>query len=142
MTPPTLFRTAVCGLLLAASVAAADDLEKLAGKWSVKKTDDRGESYTQTLEIKKDKLTFQIHRSDGTLRIFATGDVKLEKLGPFNAIKIINIKAGANESETSPVDDDRTLIYQLDENTWTLASNFDKERNQKPSVDVYRRADK
>jgi uncharacterized protein (TIGR03067 family) len=138
----SLSRTAACGLLLFASGALADDLEKLAGKWSVNKTNDQGQAYTQSIEIKKDKFTFRIMRSDGTLRLYATGDVKLDKLGPFNVMKLTNIKAGQSESDTGPLDDDRALIYQLEENSWTVASNFDKERNQKPAVDVYRRADK
>ncbi|HXT40247.1 MAG TPA: hypothetical protein VN887_09505 [Candidatus Angelobacter sp.] len=129
-------------LLAAASNAAADDLEKMAGKWSAKKTTDEGQSYTQTIEIKKDKLVFRIAGSDGATRLYATGDVKVEKLGPFNIMKVTNIKAGQSEAEMNPVDDDRTLIYQLGDDTWTIASDFDRERRSPPSLAVYRRLEK
>ena len=129
-------------LLTAASNAAADDLEKLAGKWSAKRTADDGQSYTQTIEIKKDKLVFRIAGSDGATRLYATGDAKVEKLGPFSILKVTNIKAGQSETETNPVDDDRTLIYQLSDDTWTVASDFDRERRRPPSLDVYKRLEK
>jgi hypothetical protein len=38
------------------------------------------------------------------------------------------------------VDDQYVSIYRLEGDTWTMASSFDKEREQqKPSLDVYRR---
>ena len=138
----SLFCAGTLALLLMTSNAVADDLEKLAGKWSVNKTNEQGQSYTQTIEIKKDKLTFRIAGGDSAAHLYAIGDIKLEKLGPFNVMKVTNIKAGQSESDTNPVDDDRTLIYQLADNTWTVASNFDKERDRKPAIDVYKRADK
>ena len=138
----SLFCLGVVALSVVASSALADDLEKLAGKWSVKKTNNEGQAITQTIEIKKDKLIFRVVGSDGETHLYATGDIKLEKLGPFNVMKVTNLKGGPSESELNPVDDDRTLIYQLGDNTWTVASNFDKEREQKPSVDVYKKAEK
>ena len=38
----------------------ADDADLLAGKWSVKKVNDEGQKYTQSVEIKQDKFDFQI----------------------------------------------------------------------------------
>lgn len=131
----TLLTTA----LLAHASLLADDLERLAGKWVVTKTTDEGQKYSQVIEIKKDKLTFKILDQDQSVRLYAEGTIKLEKLGPFNVMKVTDIKGGSNENDLSPVDDDRTLIYQLGYDTWTIASNFDKQRDQKPSVDVYKR---
>ena len=45
--------------MFAAGALSAADAELLAGKWSVKKTNDKGENYTQTLEIKPNKFVFQ-----------------------------------------------------------------------------------
>ena len=137
----TLLTTfAVCaGMALCLTTTRADDLEKLAGKWSVNKTNEQGQAFSQTIEIKKDKLIFKIVGTDGNVYLHATGDLKLEKCGSFSVMKITNIKAGRSESEMEPVDDDRASIYQLGYDTWTLASNFDKERDQKPTVDVYRK---
>jgi len=135
----SILPAAFIGLLVTASFARADDLEKIAGKWTVNRTNDQGQAITQTIEIKKDKLTFKIIGSDGNVRLFAAGDVKLEKCGVFNVMKVTNIKAGETESEANPVDDDRTLIYQLGSDTWTIATNFDKEREQPPRVDTYKK---
>lgn len=137
-----LFRVGVFALLLAASSAFAGDLEMLAGKWSVKKTNDQGQSYTQTIEIKKNKMTFTMAGADGQVRLFATGDIKLEKLGPFSVMKITNLEAGQSASDLKSVDDDRTLIYQISDDSWTAATNFDKEREEKPSLDVYKKVTK
>jgi hypothetical protein len=134
--------TAISALLVTSSLVRADDLEKIAGKWSVNRTSEQGQAVTQTIEIKKDKLTFKVVGSDGNTRLFAAGDVKLEKCGPFNVMKVTNIKAGESESEANPIEDDRTLVYQLGDNTWTIASNFDKEREQEPRVDVYKKVTK
>jgi uncharacterized protein (TIGR03067 family) len=128
----------VCWILFALSVSA-DDLDKLSGKWSVNKTNDQGQAYAQTIEVKKDKFTFKISGKDGSVYLYAEGHIKVEKLGPFQVIKLTDIKAGQSETDTQSIDDDRTSIYQLDRDTWTLASNFDKERNQKPVVDVYKK---
>ena len=71
----------------------------------------------------------------------AEGDVKLDKAGPFKTMVFTNIKAGESDSDLSPIDDTYTSIYRIGEdNTWTLLTNFDKDRDQqKPSLDVYRK---
>ena len=135
-------RAGIVSLLLAVSSAVAGDLETLAGKWMVNKTNDQGLAYTQTIEIKKNKMTLSIAAADGQVRLYATGDIKLEKLGAFSMMKITNLEAGASASDLKPVDDDRSLVYQLSDDTWTVASNFDKERQQKPALDVYKKASK
>ena len=138
---PTFFSLLTI-FMFCSSSAIADDLERLAGKWSLNKTNAEGQAYSQTIEIKKDKFTFKIVGSDDKVRLYAEGEIKLEKLGPFQVIAFTKIKAGQSASELEPVDDDRTSIYQLGDDTWTLGSNFDKERNQKPSADVYKKVAK
>ena len=128
---------------LFALTALADDLAKLEGKWSVKKTNGEGQTFTQTLEIKKDTFKFKIIRGDDKVAIYAEGKLKLEKSGPFNVVKFTDIKAGASDSDTSAIDDDHVSIYVLGDNTWTVAANFDKDRDdQKPSLDAYVKAAK
>lgn len=134
---------AAAALFASSALAAENDLDKIQGKWEVQKTNGRGEKVKQVLEIKKDKLTFRVIGADDQLRLFAAGQVKLEKLGPFSILKVIDIKAGQSESDTDAIDDDRTIVYQLKEDTLTLASNLDKERDdQPPALDVYRKASK
>ncbi len=128
----------------AVSVAPAfgEGLDSLAGKWSVQKTNEDGQSYTQQIEIKKSKFTFTICGRDGETRLYAEGDVKLDKAGPLNVIVFSNIKAGQSSSDTQAVDDTYTSIYKFQEDgSWVMATNFDKDRErQKPSLDIYRKA--
>ncbi|MSU21934.1 MAG: hypothetical protein EXS30_11140 [Pedosphaera sp.] len=121
----------------------SDDLAKLEGKWVVKKTNGDGQAFTQIVEIKKDKFTLSIVGSDGKVRLYAEGALKLAKLGSFNSIQFLNIKAGASELDLQPIDDDHISIYMLEEGSWTVASNFDKDRgDQKPSLDTYKKVQK
>jgi hypothetical protein len=135
-----IFAGAFLGLLMSGVAAlAADDLSALSGKWSTKKTNDQG-SFTQTIEIKKDKFVFQIIGGDDNVVIYAEGDLKLDKLGPFTSAKFFHIRGGPSAGNTTEVDDEYISVYVLDEDTWTLSTNFDKQReNQKPGVDVYKR---
>jgi hypothetical protein len=121
--------------------ASADDLEGLAGKWTTQKTNDGGQRYTQQIEIKKNKFTFKISDPDGQTRLYAEGEVKLEKAGPFKVIVFSNIKAGQSSTEADAIEDTYTSIYKLaDDGAWLLVTNFDKDRDsQKPSLDVYRK---
>ena len=133
------FGFCVAALLCCCSVFA-DDLQSLTGKWSVKKVNGRGQNITQTIEIKKDKFIFQILSSDDSVVIYAEGDFSLEKLGPFTAARFSHIRGGNSASNLDDVDDVFVSVYTLDGDSWTMASNFDKQRDgQKPSVDVYSR---
>ncbi len=125
--------------VICASPGRAGDLENLAGRWSVKKTNDQGSSFTQTIEVKRDKFIFQILGSDGNVAIHAEGDLKLESLGPFKSVKFTNIKAGQSAADIQSTDAEYASIYILGDDTWTVASNFDKERQQKPAIDVYQK---
>jgi len=119
-----------------------EDLDALAGKWSVQKTNEDGQRYTQQIEIKKNKFTFKIANPAGESQLYAEGDAKLDKAGPFKVIVFSNIKAGRSSSETDSIDDTYTSIYKLDgDNTWMLVTNFDKDRErQKQRLDVYHKA--
>jgi uncharacterized protein (TIGR03067 family) len=121
--------------------AFGNDLEALAGKWSIQKTNDDGQRYTQQIEIKTNKFTFKITDRDGDTLLYAEGTVKLEKAGPFNTIVFKDIKAGQSSDQADPIDDIFTSIYKLDGDTWMLLMNFDKERGEQftPSLDVMRK---
>ncbi len=137
---PSLLCFSCTASLLCAATLVADDAGLLAGKWSVKKVNDEGQKYTQTIEIKPDnKFVFQILGEDNQTAFVAQGDFKLENLGPFKAARFFHIKAGAVGSDLNDLDDEYESVYALGEDTWTLASNFDKVREQKPALDVYQR---
>src|ERR1041384_1754767 len=107
--------TLACALALGSAPALlADDAEALVGKWSAKKTNEQGQSFSQTMEIKKGKFVFEIHDTDNQVVIHAEGDLKLEKLGPFNSTRFIHIRGGSSASDLSDLDDEYTGVYTLD----------------------------
>lgn len=124
-------------LTLAATTSRADEWDKFNGKWTAKKSGDEGRSWTQVIEINKGKFKFRILSTSGETRLYAEGDVKLEKHGPFNALKFHNMKAGESVDSIESVDEERTVIYQLGYDTLTVAADFDKERETPPSADKY-----
>jgi hypothetical protein len=135
-----LLALSFCALFAGISSLDAEDLSSLAGKWSVKKTNDQGQSFTQTIEVKKDKFVFQIIGADDNVVLYAEGDLKVDKTGPFNSAKFYHIRGGQSASNLNDVDDEYVSIYTLDGDVWTMASNFDKQRDQqKPSLDSYKR---
>jgi hypothetical protein len=126
-------------MLFATGRVVADDREALQGKWETKKVNEAGISFKQTVEIKKDKFIFQVLDLEDHVALYAEGATKLEKLGPFNSVKFLDIRGGSSSANLDEVDDEFTVVYTLDGDRWTLASNFDKQRDQKPSLDVYQR---
>ncbi len=119
---------------LGALSSFANDLEALAGKWLAEVKSPQGQNLKQSLEIKKDKFTFIIFREGGGTMIHAEGEVKVERLGPFKMARFFNIQGGSSATELEPMDDDRALIYTLENNELTAAMNFDKERDESPTV--------
>src|SRR5258708_39566948 len=101
-----------CACLTVAS-AFADDADLLNGKWLTKKTDESGQSHTQTIEIKKDKFNFQISGADNEGLFYATGDVKLQKLGPFSSIKFTNIRGGISAGKRAEMYYELVSVFSL-----------------------------
>jgi len=133
----------LCLAVAFSSSAFSEDLSMLAGKWSVQKTNEDGQRFSQVIEIKKDKFTFKVVGADGETRLYAEGDVKVDKAGPFKTVIFSNIKAGQSSSDSSPIDDTYTSIYRMgDDGTWLVVMNFDKDRDeqQKPALDAYHKA--
>ncbi len=130
-------------LLVAASASLtswADDLEKLQGKWTAKKSGDQG-SYTQRFEVKKNQWTFKVIGADDAVVLVATGELELKKQGPFSSLRLFKMKAGRSEAELEDVSEERNSVYILDETHLFVASNFDQLRgSEKPTVDSYSRA--
>src|SRR5260370_3808324 len=139
MKPSVLYSTFAASLLCTVKLVA-DDAAALCGKWSVRKVNVEGQKYTQTIEIQPDKkFVFQILGEDNQQAFIARGDFKLEKLGPFKAARFFHIKAGAAGSDLDDVDDEYESVYALSGEAWTMAANFDNDRQQQPALDVYQR---
>jgi hypothetical protein len=130
----------IVAAMVFAATGWADDLAALQGKWTVKKTGDRG-AYTQQLEIKDKKFVFKILGADDSVAFVATGEVELKKQGAFNTARFHSIKAGGSDTELEAVEEERNSVYLLDGGQFYLASNFDKARErEKPNVDAYSKA--
>ena len=130
----------IAGVSFFSFAAAADDMEALIGKWSVKKVNDQGQKVTQTFTIKKGKAAFQVLDAEGQPVLYAEGDLKLDKVGPFNAAHFVNVRGGTSADSLQDLDDEFVSIYRLDGDSLSMASFFDKEREQmRPSVDAYQR---
>jgi len=140
MRTSPLFLSLAVGVSLFTFTATADDSDALMGKWSVKKTTDQGQSITQMLTIKKGKSVFQILGAEDRVVLYAEGDLKVEKFGPFNAVRFANIRGGNSADNLQDVEDEYVSIYRLEGDTLMLATAFDKDRDQmQPSVDAYHR---
>src|SRR5437879_10539982 len=125
--------------LFAAGALSAADTELLAGKWSARKTNDKGENYTQTREIKQNKFVFQRLGADDRVEVVAEGELKLEKAGPFKSARFLHIRAGDSAADLEAVDEEYVSVYLLDGETWNVASNFDRLREEKPSLEAHQR---
>jgi hypothetical protein len=129
--------------IAAGSAAAADSsgLDRLQGVWSANRTNQEGQVLSQVLEINNDRLTFKVVGADSEIRLFAKGAVTVQKLGPFQTLKITGIQAGRSEDATEAIDDERTSVFVLEGDALTLASNFDKTRaGQPPRAETYSRS--
>jgi hypothetical protein len=121
----------------------ADELEDLQGKWTTHRKNSQGDTVKQTIEIKKSKLTFTIFGAGDEPRFIAEADLELKKAGPFHSMRLNNLRAGDSASNLNDVSDDYQLIYILTTDGLSVASNFDKERdNRKPTVDTYTKSGK
>ena len=126
---------------ISCAVFAADnaELDKLQGKWETSRTTEEGQKVTQTLEMKKDKMTFKIIDSSGASAFTATATIKPQKSGDFSTFTISDIKAGRDEDSLEAADEERSYVYLLAGGTLTIVSNIDEERERPPLLDVYKK---
>lgn len=143
MTSPIRAALLLSGLMASAALplfGADPTLDDLQGKWSTSRTNRDGQTYAVILDIRKDRLEFELRDSEGSLRMVATGTVTVEKAGPFQVLTLANIEGGRSKDDMSPVEDSRAMVCTLRDGALYLASNFDRERgSERPSVDLYRK---
>jgi hypothetical protein len=137
------FAAALLALALGTSAAeSSSSLDAVQGKWSSTKTNRDGQRYAQILEIKKDRLTFQVLDDNKEVRFVAKGSVKSEAAGPFKLLVVSNIEAGRSADDLRSVDESRSHVYTFRDGQLVLASNFDHEREkERPEVSFYVRVE-
>ena len=134
---------AICVMLFVSIVIAgaaeiSPALKSLQGKWNGERVNREGGHTKATIEIKDDKLEYHAFDNDGSLRFIAKGSLKVEKAGDLRALVITDIRAGRDQDNLTPVDDDRTSAYAIREGKLYLASGFDKPRdNERPRVEEF-----
>jgi hypothetical protein len=132
--------SALLGLLALAATTNAfgQSFADLQGKWTMKKASSRFGDATQTVEFKDQKFTYKVVSKEGDTILFAKGKAKVEKLGPFNVVKLTDIQGGGTEADVLPIDDDRTIAYMTGAGTLTVALNFDRKRdNDEPECSTF-----
>src|SRR5689334_16055665 len=80
----------------------ASDLTALQGRWTIAKTNQEGQAYSQLIQIENDQLTFQIIRADSKVLFFSKGTVKVTKTPPFDVMSITGMRAGRSEDDMQP----------------------------------------
>lgn len=130
-------------LLLAFSLGIAnlhaDDLADLTGKWSLKRKTDDGQSVTQQLTFKEGKFTFRMMTEAGSTLLYAEGSAKVETAGGIKVLALTNIKAGTSDTDANPVDEQYSAAFRKSGNTFYLASGLDREREESPRMDAYKK---
>ncbi len=125
------------GLLLPGTVLG-QSFSDIQGKWTLKKKSSRWGEVTQTVEFKNNQFTYKVASKEGDTLLYARGDAKVEKLGPFKVMKLTNVEGGYSESGLQATDDDRTIIYTTGWNSITVAVNFDRDRDgEDTEADTY-----
>lgn len=122
-----------------AMAADNSELEKLQGKWETTRTSEEGQKVKQTIELKKDKMVYKIADAGGATVFVATANVTTQKSGAFRTFTISSIKAGRDEDSLEEADADRAYVYMMGDQTLTIVSNIDEERERPPVLDVYKK---
>lgn len=131
-------RAALCLCLGVAAVQAADS-SLPEGKWTMKRVTDDGTTVVQKIVINESKLTFRMMSEGGSTIIYAEGRARVEKAGDIKVLMLDNIKAGPSESEAQLITETFQAPFRLGYNTLYLASGLDRERDDAPRMDVYKK---
>ncbi len=124
---------------LNATSLSADDLGSLAGKWSLKRKLDDGQTVTQQLVFKADKVSFRMMTEGGSTLLYAEGTAKVTTTGGVKVLSLTNLKAGQSDTDIQPIEEQYSAPFRVSGNICYLASGLDKEREESPRVDVYRK---
>ena len=126
-------------LLLTSGLLRGAEMDALVGKWSADR-EMNGQKVRFVLQLRADSFEFELQDASGEPRYHAKGKAAVAKVGSIRTLSLTDIEGGQDKADLQPVDDDRTLVYITGYNTLTVASNFDRERdNDIPAVTVYRK---
>lgn len=114
-------------------------LDELWGMWSRDLTAGEPTRYRKVIEVTQSQLTLRILALDGEARFVCRSDVKLEQIGPFKVLRLVDPQPAATtlaEGQDLPV----TWIYQVVGETLSIASYFeDASVGHAPVMEVFTR---
>ena len=139
MRSNTLLGSALLAAALTAGSLQAAEIDAIVGKWSADR-EINGQKVRFVLQIRTNAFEFEIQDTSGVPQFFAKGKARAEKAGAVRTLTLTDIEGGQDKNDLQSVGDDRTLVYITGYQTLTVASNFDRERDNDPAtVTVYRK---
>ncbi|HAV65576.1 MAG TPA: hypothetical protein DCY13_24770 [Verrucomicrobiales bacterium] len=136
---PSRFIVIACLLLLSPLCTLADDLGTLAGKWTMTRKNSEGQTVIHKLQFKENKFTFRAMSEGGSTILYAEGDAKVVTTAGVKLVSLTNIKAGASDTEIESTEEVYAAPFRVSGSTCYLASGLDREREEAPRMDVYRK---
>ncbi len=124
---------------LSVTSLSANDLASLAGKWSLKRKMDDGQTVTQQLVFKADKVSFRMMTEGGSTLLYAEGTAKVTTTGGIKVLSLTNLKAGQSDTDLQPIDEEFSAPFRVSGNVCYLASGLDRAREESPRLDAYRK---
>ena len=116
------------------------DLAELQGTWSEETAGVNGPSGRKVIEVVRDKLALSIVGLDGRAQAVWRGDVRLETLGPFKILKVLDCQARAPMVSAGPADLPEAWIYKIAGQRLVLASNLEVDADGRvPRIETYTR---
>jgi hypothetical protein len=112
----------------------APGLAELQGTWSHEATGVNGQSCRKVIEVARDRLALSIVGSDGQARVVCRGDVRLEELGPFKVLKVLDSQANASVVSTGRSGSPQAWIYRVSGQRLVLASNLEASADGREST--------
>lgn len=126
-------------LALSVSISTAEELGTLAGKWTLTRKNSDGQTVVHKLQFKDDKFTFRMMTEGGSTLLYAEGSAKVSTTANIKVVQLTGIRAGASDTEIQDVGEEYSAAFRVAGNTCYFAGGLDREREEEPRMDVYKK---
>jgi hypothetical protein len=94
-------------------------------------------------EFTRANLALSLLDPDGRVRLLCCGEPKLEQIGPFKVLKVLDVCSREPEAQAGPCAWPCTWIYRVAGETLALVSNLEQTaRGGEPSLEIFVRTGK
>jgi hypothetical protein len=135
--PPNTGRIEAAAPSAPVPAGSQTDLEELQGTWALEGFTLDGQACQKLIEFARDQLVLRINDLDGKVRFLCRGSVTLEKLGPFNSLKVTDLRSVPSVLPTGQPVRPGTWLYKVAGDTMSVAANFDTAGPGAPAFEVY-----